>query len=56
MRALRVPDAADIRQRLETIEGNAALGKTLGHGQAAGSRANNAETLHRPINLLLLAA
>ena len=50
VRALRIPDAADVGQRLETIEGNAALGKTLGHGQAAGTRADNAETLHRFVN------
>ena len=31
MRAVGVPDAADIGKRLETIEGNAALGEGLGH-------------------------
>ncbi len=50
MWALRIPDAADVGQRLETIEGNAALGKALGHGQAAGTRADDTETLHRFVN------
>jgi hypothetical protein len=48
--ALRIPDAADVGQRLETIEGDAALGKALGHGQAAGTRADDTETLHRFVN------
>ena len=48
MRALRVPDAADIAKRLEAIERNAPLGECLGHGKAASPRPDDAVTLQIP--------
>ena len=47
---------ANIRQSLEAVERNIVLDKCLGYGQAAGSGADNAVTLHCPIYLFLLAA
>ena len=46
MRVLRIPDAADVAERLETVEGNAALGEGLGHGEPAGPGADDAITRH----------
>jgi hypothetical protein len=48
MRALRVPNAADIAKRLEAIERDAPLGECLGYGKAAGPRPNDAVTLQIP--------
>ena len=46
MRAVGIPDAADIGERLETIEGDAALGESLRHGKTRGARTDDTVTLH----------
>src|SRR4029450_6026177 len=48
VRVFGIPDAADIGQRLEAIEGDATLGKGLGDRQAAGPCADDTITLHHP--------
>ncbi len=48
MRTVRIPDAANIGERLEAVEWDAALGECLGHSKAASARADDTVTLHRP--------
>ena len=52
MRALGVPDAADVAERLEAVERNAALGEGLGHRKPAGAGADDA--IPRQFVLILL--
>src|SRR5262245_51624492 len=49
VRALGIPDAADIAERFEAIEGDPLFGEGLGHGKPASSRADDAKTLHGPL-------
>src|SRR4029077_13919121 len=46
VRALRIPDAADIGERLEAVERNAALGEGLGRRKAGGPGADDAVSFH----------
>ena len=45
VRAVGVPEAADIGERLEAVEGYAALGEGLGHRKTRRARAHDAITL-----------
>ena len=57
VRALRVPDAADIGKRLEAVERDAALGKGLGHRESAGAGADDAISFHHsPTKIAALVA
>src|SRR5215471_4288939 len=46
VRACRVPDAADIGERLEAVEWDSAFGEGLGHSKSAGAGADDAIPLH----------